>query len=189
MLILLCQNQSKRRRRHHKPEVTTHISIHTLHLDGLRELHRHFLRLDNGAIIEVYIDLIPRSLISKDREPVDKLDLMHAKTRSLELFILQIFGDFSSVLGISPVIKNSSNIHYSLSSFGCSETSLQSRASSSHISQSTPSLKSPAAEDVLGDQQDSVRNEASSGAKSSEIDHSNSSLKCHYEKSQALTIV
>ncbi len=34
-------------------EVTTHISIHTIHLDGLRELYRHFLRLDNGAIIEV----------------------------------------------------------------------------------------------------------------------------------------
>ena len=34
-------------------EITTHISIHTLHLDGLRELYRHFLRLDNGAIIEV----------------------------------------------------------------------------------------------------------------------------------------
>ena len=39
-------------------EITTHISIHTLHLDGLRELHRHFLRLDNGAIIEVRIDVI-----------------------------------------------------------------------------------------------------------------------------------
>ena len=26
-------------------EVTTHIAIHTLHLDGLRELYRHFLRL------------------------------------------------------------------------------------------------------------------------------------------------
>ena len=34
-------------------EVTTHVSIHTLHLDGLRELYRHFLRLPDGAIVEV----------------------------------------------------------------------------------------------------------------------------------------
>ena len=72
------------------------------------------------------------------------------------------------------MIKNSSNIHYLLLSFGRSETNLQSRASSS---QSTLSLKPPTAEDVLEDQQDSVHNEASSGAKSSETDHSNSSLK------------
>jgi len=38
-----------------RKEVTTHIAIHTLHLDGLRELHRHFLRLPDGAIVEVII--------------------------------------------------------------------------------------------------------------------------------------
>ncbi|XP_072021333.1 uncharacterized protein [Amphiura filiformis] len=37
-----------------KTEVTTHVSIHTLHLDGLRELHRHFLRLPDGGIVEVF---------------------------------------------------------------------------------------------------------------------------------------
>ncbi|XP_022101493.1 uncharacterized protein LOC110985071 [Acanthaster planci] len=37
-----------------KKEITTHVSIHTLHLDGLRELHRHFLRLPDGAIVEVF---------------------------------------------------------------------------------------------------------------------------------------
>lgn len=36
-----------------RKEVTTHVSIHTLHLDGLRELHRHFLRLPDGAVVEV----------------------------------------------------------------------------------------------------------------------------------------
>ena len=36
-----------------KGEVTTYLSIHTLHLDGIRELYRHFLRQDNGTIIEV----------------------------------------------------------------------------------------------------------------------------------------
>ena len=36
-----------------KEEVTTHVSVHTLHLDGLRELYRHFLRLPDGGIVEV----------------------------------------------------------------------------------------------------------------------------------------
>ncbi|KAK2169280.1 hypothetical protein NP493_1197g00020 [Ridgeia piscesae] len=40
-----------------KKEVTTHLAIHTLHLDGLRELHRHFLRLPDGAIVEVFGDM------------------------------------------------------------------------------------------------------------------------------------
>ncbi|XP_064652604.1 uncharacterized protein LOC135503146 [Lineus longissimus] len=40
-----------------KQEVTTHVSIHTIHLDGLRELHRHFLRLPDGGIVEVFGDM------------------------------------------------------------------------------------------------------------------------------------
>ncbi|CAD5113719.1 DgyrCDS2883 [Dimorphilus gyrociliatus] len=40
-----------------KKEITTHISIHTLHLDGLKELYRHFLRLPDGAICEVFGDV------------------------------------------------------------------------------------------------------------------------------------
>lgn len=35
-------------------EITTHVSLHTLHLDGLRELYRHFLKLPDGAIVEVF---------------------------------------------------------------------------------------------------------------------------------------
>lgn len=40
-----------------RKEITTHISVHTLHLDGLRELYRHFLRLPSGAIVEVLGEL------------------------------------------------------------------------------------------------------------------------------------
>ncbi|XP_067936655.1 uncharacterized protein [Watersipora subatra] len=36
-----------------KKEKTSHIAIHTLHTDGLRELYRHFLVLPDGAIVEV----------------------------------------------------------------------------------------------------------------------------------------
>jgi len=38
-----------------KREITTHVAIHTVHLDGLRELYRHFLRLPDGAVVEVII--------------------------------------------------------------------------------------------------------------------------------------
>lgn len=40
-----------------RKEITTHVSIHTIHLDGLRELYRHFLRLPDGAIVEVFGDI------------------------------------------------------------------------------------------------------------------------------------
>ena len=36
-----------------KKEITTHVSVYIVHLDGLRELYRHFLRLPDGAVIEV----------------------------------------------------------------------------------------------------------------------------------------
>jgi len=35
-------------------EVTTHVSIHTIHQDGLIELYRQFLRLPDGAVVEVF---------------------------------------------------------------------------------------------------------------------------------------
>ncbi|XP_026056603.1 uncharacterized protein ofcc1 [Carassius auratus] len=37
-------------------ETSTHVSIYTLHLSGLRQHHRHFLRQPDGAIIEVMHD-------------------------------------------------------------------------------------------------------------------------------------
>ena len=43
---------SDRKKTGHR-EITTHVSIHTIHLDGLRELYRHFLRLPDGAVVEV----------------------------------------------------------------------------------------------------------------------------------------
>lgn len=44
---------SDRKKSGHR-EITTHVSIHTIHLDGLRELYRHFLRLPDGAVVEVF---------------------------------------------------------------------------------------------------------------------------------------
>lgn len=40
-----------------RKEITTHVSIHTIHLDGLRELYRHFLRLPDGAVVEIFGDI------------------------------------------------------------------------------------------------------------------------------------
>ena len=37
--------------------VTVHVAIFTIHLDGLRELYRQFLRLPDGAILEVFGDI------------------------------------------------------------------------------------------------------------------------------------
>ena len=84
------------------------------------------------------------------------------------------------------MINNSYNIHHLMLSFGHSETSFQGKAggsSLSHIDQSTPSLKPPAGQDALEDQQDSVSVShkgaklSSSATNSSEINNSNSSLK------------
>ncbi|XP_051879490.1 uncharacterized protein ofcc1 [Pristis pectinata] len=35
-------------------DITTHVSIYTVHLSGVQELYRHFLRLPSGAIVEVF---------------------------------------------------------------------------------------------------------------------------------------
>ncbi|XP_059502324.1 uncharacterized protein ofcc1 [Stegostoma tigrinum] len=35
-------------------EITTHVSIYIVYLSGLQELYRHFLRLPDGAIVEVF---------------------------------------------------------------------------------------------------------------------------------------
>lgn len=41
-------------------ETTTHVSVHTLYLDGTRELYRQFLRLPDGAVVEVFGDMSGR---------------------------------------------------------------------------------------------------------------------------------
>jgi len=46
--------KKSKKRRPPRQETITHVSIHTVHLDGLRQLHRHFLKLSNGAIVEVF---------------------------------------------------------------------------------------------------------------------------------------
>lgn len=56
-------------------ETTTHVSIHTLHLDGLRELYRHFLKLPDGAIVEVlifYKSVNSKSLFSKSQTVINR---------------------------------------------------------------------------------------------------------------------
>ena len=49
-------NSNQRTTRDSKKEITTHVSIHTVHLDGLKELYRQFLRLPDGAIVEVSLE-------------------------------------------------------------------------------------------------------------------------------------
>ncbi|KAL3889356.1 hypothetical protein ACJMK2_001700 [Sinanodonta woodiana] len=73
------EQEEDQKKEGHK-EVTTHISIHVIHLDGLRELYRHFLRLPDGAIVEVFGDLsIPgmdkdvKAAIGKGSKDFEKL--------------------------------------------------------------------------------------------------------------------
>ena len=49
--------------RESKREVTVHVAIFTVHLDGLRELYRQFLRLPDGGIIEVFGDISTAKLL------------------------------------------------------------------------------------------------------------------------------
>lgn len=34
-------------------ETSTHVAVYTLHLSGLKQIYRHFLRQPDGAIVEV----------------------------------------------------------------------------------------------------------------------------------------
>lgn len=43
-----------RRERHTAIDTSVHVAVYTLELDGSRELHRHFLKTDDGAIVELF---------------------------------------------------------------------------------------------------------------------------------------
>ncbi|KAG7488614.1 hypothetical protein MATL_G00036700 [Megalops atlanticus] len=57
-------------------EISTHVSVYTLHLNGQRELYRHFLRQPDGAIVEVTGDMDsvepPQSVIARMRQRQEK---------------------------------------------------------------------------------------------------------------------
>ncbi|XP_039242874.1 uncharacterized protein LOC114000632 isoform X4 [Pipra filicauda] len=61
-----------------KGSTTVHVSVYTVHLSGLRELYRHFLRLPDGAIIEAFGDISEESLLCNEmnttQEPISKMD-------------------------------------------------------------------------------------------------------------------
>ncbi|CAB3994118.1 partial [Paramuricea clavata] len=79
-------DKNNKRQRKNTREITTHTSIHTLHLDGLRELYRHFLRLPDGAIVEVFGEM-PLSGIDESvkqailqRNTFENIDLVSSVT-------------------------------------------------------------------------------------------------------------
>jgi hypothetical protein len=45
-------------------EVTTHLAIYNLEIDGSKTLYRHFLRMPDGTIIELF-DVVAKSLGSQ----------------------------------------------------------------------------------------------------------------------------
>nr|ACG75918.1 ojoplano variant B [Mus musculus] len=59
--------------------VTSHISVHTVYPNGFQELYRHFLRLPDGAIIEVFGDIsalrfVPSEVITAIEEHIREMD-------------------------------------------------------------------------------------------------------------------
>ncbi|XP_045180354.2 uncharacterized protein LOC123539694 isoform X3 [Mercenaria mercenaria] len=73
------EEDEQRRKETHK-EITTHVAIHTVHLDGLRQLYRQFLRLPDGAVVEVFGDMaVPgmdkdiKDAMTKGTQGIEKL--------------------------------------------------------------------------------------------------------------------
>ncbi|GAB1298101.1 Ojoplano variant A [Apodemus speciosus] len=59
--------------------VTSHISVYTVYPNGFQELYRHFLRLPDGAIIEVFGDIsalsfVPSEVITAVEENLREMD-------------------------------------------------------------------------------------------------------------------
>ncbi|XP_030622931.1 uncharacterized protein ofcc1 [Chanos chanos] len=65
-------------------ETSTHVSIYTLHLSGLRECYRHFLRQPDGAIIEVIGDMdcaeLHLNMSAKQKEGEEEEERMKSRT-------------------------------------------------------------------------------------------------------------
>ncbi|KAM5158239.1 uncharacterized protein ACMZJ9_009506 [Mantella aurantiaca] len=60
-------------------DITTHILIYTIHLKGFRELYRQFLRLPDGAIVEIFgdfsgVNLLPNEVINATDECANQID-------------------------------------------------------------------------------------------------------------------
>ncbi|XP_070101889.1 uncharacterized protein [Equus caballus] len=60
-------------------DITSHVSIYNVYPSGFQELYRHFLRLPDGAIVEVFGDIsslkfIPSELVAAIQEHVSEMD-------------------------------------------------------------------------------------------------------------------
>lgn len=81
-------------------EITSHVSIYTIHLDGLRQLFRHFLRLPDGAIVEVFGDLGSVGQRNLDNKLQSRLQTAN-EGESRE----QLFTASSAVRGFTPFLS------------------------------------------------------------------------------------
>ncbi|XP_021071650.1 orofacial cleft 1 candidate gene 1 protein [Mus pahari] len=65
--------------------VTSHISVHTVYPNGFQELYRHFLRIPDGTIIEVFGDIsalrfVPSEVITAIEEHIREMDTVQRET-------------------------------------------------------------------------------------------------------------
>lgn len=56
-------------------KATTHVSTHTLNLDGSRDLHRQFLRLPDGAIVEVFGSIATQNIDGRIRNNLQRANV------------------------------------------------------------------------------------------------------------------
>ncbi|KAM8966957.1 uncharacterized protein RCH25_025618 [Pelodytes ibericus] len=71
-------------------DITTHVLIYTIHLSGFRELYRQFLRLSDGAIVEIFgdfsgINLLPKEVSKAAEEHLSQTHSPEENTTTMDL--------------------------------------------------------------------------------------------------------
>ncbi|KAE8597890.1 hypothetical protein XENTR_v10016639 [Xenopus tropicalis] len=71
-------------------DITTHVLIYTIHLSGFREIYRQFLRLPNGAIVEMFGDInesniLPNEVSNAAEKHVNRMEAAEEEFNKLDL--------------------------------------------------------------------------------------------------------
>ncbi|XP_053323816.1 uncharacterized protein LOC128497678 [Spea bombifrons] len=71
-------------------DITTHVLIYTIHLSGFQELYRQFLRLPDGAIVEIFgdcsgINQLPNEVSSTVKEHHNELESLDGNSTTADL--------------------------------------------------------------------------------------------------------
>ncbi|KAM4705019.1 uncharacterized protein WCC33_009853 [Rhinophrynus dorsalis] len=76
---------------HQDHDITTHVLIFTIHLNGLREIYRQFFRLSNGAIVEIFGDfneihnMLPNEVSIAANKQVNEINSLKEDSTKMDL--------------------------------------------------------------------------------------------------------